>query len=182
MESGHGPYKHIRVIKRSSVNMPQTLIKQQESLSVYHSTGDILSSSIQKDIIKVCEHHIVKHYTTRNQVLGGVIYECKKLSIFGTKYNVGHYIILPESTNEAIVFGRIVKLLACKEYAYFLYEKHIPTHCSKTDLYFVTKKQKHIQGIILSHQLPNFRPLEGYKVGQKKQVSISIKNYMLQHY
>ena len=159
-------------------------MKHKESLSAYHHSGELLSSSIESDIIKVCDHPVVTNYTKSTQVAGGVMYECKKLSVFGTAYRPGHYLILPESTNEAFVFGKIVKLLVCEEYAYFLYERHIPTYCSKTDLWFVSKQKqpKTNRGIILSHQLPDFRPLEAYKMGEKQQLSISIRNYILQNY
>lgn len=91
------------------------------------------------------------------------MYECSKLSVFGTEYKRDQYIILPQSTNVSLVFGKIAKLLCCEEYAYFLYQKSIPRYCQKTDLHFIVEHQQDLNfELIASHHLPDFRPLESY--------------------
>ena len=158
-----------------------TLIKNHENLSVYFSTGEMLSSPVETNITKVSTDIVVEDYLESEKIAGPLL-ECSKLSIFGTEYRVGHYIILPSSTNECFVFGRIVKLLCDEENAYFMYHESIPKYCPKTDLYFVDerpKKRRHYD-IIMAHHLPDYRPLESYEVGESKQASISIRNYLLQ--
>ena len=160
------------------------MITHSENRSVYNLSGQIVPFSIEKCVKNICDDQIVKDYIKNNEVAGEVIFECKKLTIFGTMYKKGHYIILPESTNEHYVFGLIVKLLSCEDYAYFLYKKCVPTYCPKTDLFFINEQQQKLQkiDIILSHQLPDYRPLESYKVGQQQQVSLSMRNNILQLY
>ena len=62
------------------------------------------------------------------------IYECSKISLYGTQYKCGQYIILPESNNSIFHFGKIIKLLACEKYCYLLYQETSNQYCQKTDL------------------------------------------------
>lgn len=135
----------------------------------------MIPSPIEKIIKKVSEDIFVRRYMKKYKIVK-VMYECSKLSIFGTMYKQGHFVILP-SRNDCLAFGRIVKLLSCGENAYFLYKRNVSLHCSKTDLYMLTEHEDY--DIIPSHHLADFRPLNGYLVGEEKKVSISLRNYIL---
>ena len=175
-ESIHSPYKNIRHAKRSSVNILYTLTSQHEYSSVYHSTGDMIPTPIEKTIVRVSEDNRVQKYMKNNKIVGGAIYECSKMSIFGTVYKAGQFVILP-STNDCLAFGKIIKLLSCEFNAYFLYKKTIAVYCSNTDLYMIHEHEDY--DIIPSHHLADFRPLQGYLVGEEKKTSISLRNYIL---
>jgi hypothetical protein len=86
----------------------------------------------------------------------------------------GQLIVLPVSQSNLIEFGKITEILACKKYAYFIYQKMTTTHCTLTDLYFVEEQENY--EFIPSHQLGCFRPLESYEVGQSKRMSVSLRN------
>ena len=106
------------------------------------------------------------------------IYECSKISLYGTQYKCGQYIILPESNNSIFHFGKIIKLLACEKYCYLLYQETSNQYCQKTDLHFITEKKMY--GIIPAHQLGDFHPIEGYAVGERKKTSLSLQNFVLE--
>ena len=61
-ESVHNPYKNIRRTKRTSKNVLYTLISHNEQLSVYHATGKMITSQVEKSIKHVCNDDIVKEY------------------------------------------------------------------------------------------------------------------------
>ena len=92
------------------------------------------------------------------------------------KFGQGHFVILP-SRNDSLKFAKILKLLCCETYAYFLYKKTISTFCSKTDLHMITEYEDF--DIIASNHLEDFRPLHGYLVGEHKKMSVSLRNYVL---
>ena len=156
-ESVHSPYKTIRMKKRSSVNVLHTLITNQERLSVYNLTNGIIPLALEKDIEKVSNHKLVKKFLNSVKVEGGIIYQCKKLIVFGTSYKKGHVVILPGSKNDVPLFGKIIQLLACENYAYFLYKNVLATYCIKTDLFFIEELET--DGFVPAHQLCDPRPL-----------------------
>ena len=77
-----------------------------------------------------------------SKVQGSVLYECNNLSVFGTSYKVGQYVILPNSTNASLCLGKITKLLCCEKYAYLLYEKTRSEYCTKTDLFMINELKR----------------------------------------
>ena len=56
------------------------------------------------------------------------LYECTNLSCFGTSYRLNQFVILPESKNSSMSFGKIVKLLCCSKSGYILYQKLFECH------------------------------------------------------
>ena len=161
-ESQHSPYKQIRLAKRTSVNILYTLSHHHERLSVYNSTGHTLPHDIEKVIVDKNTDEIVMDYLSRFKVKGNSLYECSKLSVFGTAYTQGQYVILPESS-ESLMFGKIEKLLCCEKFGYILYRKTIAKYCTETDLFLIKELKK--CEVIPVHQLPDYRPLQGYTIG-----------------
>ena len=157
-ESCHSPFKGIRYSKRTTINLPFTLMSHIEKINVYNSTGQMIPTPIEKSIKAVCQHELVEKYLKSSNVSGGVIYECSRLKIYGTLYQCEQYIILPESTNSSLVLGRIEKLLCCQEYAYFIYQRNAVSYCPKTDLFIVKGLPEY--DLIASHHLADYRPLE----------------------
>ena len=108
-----------------------------------------------------------------------VLYECSSIYVYGTQYKRGSYVLLPESTNNLPVFGKIWKLLACEEFCHLYYRKTKNTYCSQTDLFMVTEQNSY--GIIRSDHLADYHILHGYKVGEEQKTSISLRNFVLEH-
>ena len=125
------------------------------------------------NIAKICENEIVNNYLKKHNKEGLVIYECTKLVIHRTAYKKGHIIVLPNSNSYSMQFGKIVDLLVCKNYAYFLFKNIRSTYCPMTDLYFLEEIESY--DMIPSHQLGCFRPLETYVVGQNLRASLSLR-------
>ena len=119
-ESNHSHYKQIKRAKRSTVNVLYTMITNDEKKSVYHSTGQMIPSSISTNILGICSDQIVLNYLKKFKVPGDSLYHCSKLIIYGTEYKKGNYIVLPNSTNTQPYFGKISKLLCCKKFGYFI--------------------------------------------------------------
>ena len=71
--------------------------------------------------------------------------------------------------------------MCCEKYGYLAYQQTSSTYCDRTDLFFITEEKQ--QCILPAHQLSigNFRPLEGYRVGETQQMSVSLRNYVLEH-
>ena len=157
-ESGHAQHKGTRQSKRTSVNPLFTMISQNERLSVYNSTGHMIPMAIQKKIKKVSRDNLVQTYLQSFKVPGGIMYQCSKMTIYGTTYKSGEYLILPESTNSSLVIGKICSLLCCQEYAYFKYQRNATSYCPKTDLYYVKGLPEY--DIVASHHLADYRPLQ----------------------
>ena len=128
--------------KRSCKNVPYTLMKQQERLNVYNATSDMLSKEIDKNIQKICTQDIATSYVKTHKVYGGALHECSSLSVFGTAYKKGQYLVLPYSTNDYPRFGKIVQLLCDQKHAYFIYKEQIASYCKLTDVFFVREQEK----------------------------------------
>ena len=116
-------------------------------------SNQLLVSPIDKTIVKVCTDAVVKNYLKSCHVHGGVLYTCKKLSIFNTEYKINQFILLPESTNSSPSFGKIKSLLCDEKYGYLVYEKTTSYYCKKTDLFFININEDAKEEIILAHQL-----------------------------
>ena len=63
-----------------------------------------------------------------------------------------------------------------------LYHHHITTRSPVKHVQQVTKCTMWHYDIIPSRQLADFRPLQGYLVGEEKKTSISLRNYVLDHW
>ena len=178
-ESWHQHFKKIRGAKRTSVNVLKTLIINCELASVYNSTGETMQSEIEMTVQKKCTDELVLKFLETVDVPGGVLYECKKLTVFGTSYKKDQFLILPEATNDAVCLGRIEKLLSCTECGYVVYEKTLCEYQPEIDLYMVTGLGYY--SVVPLYQLPDPIPLQGYAVGVKKTVSVSLRRHILQH-
>ena len=86
---------------------------------------------IDKKIRGIATDKTVSEYLKSNKVVGEKLYVCDNLSVYGTDYIRGQYVILPNSTNSSMMFGRIVKLLCDEEFAYIEYRK--TSSCSSTE-------------------------------------------------
>ena len=178
-ESKHAPLKGIRKSKRTSKNLLFTLISHDERRSVYESTTDMVSCTTEKTIKAICQDEIAKNYLRNSSVPENVLYECSKISVYNTEYRKGQFIVLPSSTNEHLVFGKIRKLLVCKkDNAYFVYEKTTNSYDPISDLYII-HKQTELE-LIPQHQLACYYPLNAYGVGQPTKNTISMKTYVLE--
>ena len=178
-ESGHQTHKNVRIQKKSSINVLQTMATFDEKITVYNLTGNLIPSETEKTIIKPCSDDIVKNYLKKATVQGDTLYECKNISVFNTEYRVGQYILLPKSSHYSPVFGKIMKLLSCESHAYFIFEKTSNRYDVDTDLFFLNGEN--ILDIIPQYQLPCYYPLNSYEVGQDKSSTISTRSYVLDH-
>ena len=178
-ESEHQTHKNVIVEKKSSINPLKTMISFDEKITVFNLTGNLIPSETEKTIIKPCSDDIVKNYLKKETVQGGTLYECKKLSVFNTEYIVGQYILLPKSSHNSPVFGKIVKLLSCQSHAYFIFEETSNRYDVDTDLFFLNGEN--VLDIIPQYQLPCYYPLNSYEVGQDKNITISTRSYVLDH-
>ena len=52
---------------------------------------------MEKSITKVCDEAIVNDYLKKFKVAGGVMYECRNLTVFGTEYKLDQYCLLQGS-------------------------------------------------------------------------------------
>ena len=181
-KSGHGDHKDEREARRTSVNVLYTLISGHERLNVYNSIGERLSLEINMKIQKlVTDDKLVLDFLKDHNVPGAKMYQCSKLSVFSTEYKIDQFIVLPGSKNISPKFGRIKHLLCCQKYGYLVYQDTNSTYCENTDLFFITEGKE--QRILPTYQLSigNFRPLEGYLVGEQNLLSLSLRNYVLEH-
>ena len=178
-ESEHQTHKNVRIEKKSSINPLKTMISFDEKITIYNLTGNVISSGTEKTIIKPCSDDIVKNYLKKATVQGDTLYECKNLSVFNTEYKIGQYILLPKSSHNSPVFGKIVKLLSCQSHAYFIFEKTSNRYDVGTDLFFLNGEN--ILDIIPQYQLPCYSPLNSYEVGQNKSITISTRTYVPEH-
>ena len=177
-ESKHNPLGEIKQKKRTTVNTLFTVVSHDEKTSAYNATGQMIPSDIDKKIVKVCSDKIVLDYQKKFTVPGKKLFLCSKLSVFSTDYAVGQYIVLP-STNAAPKFGKILKLLCCTKFAYFLYKKTDNKYCEKSDLYIISENKD--CDLIPQHKLACFYPLNAYVVGQPKKTTISMKHYICEN-
>ena len=86
-------------------------MSNNERVSVYNSTSDMVVTPIERTITKISKSPIVADYIGKHNVSGGIIYTCSKISVFGTNYREGQVVILPNSDNKLMEFGEIVELL-----------------------------------------------------------------------
>ena len=93
-ESNHSHFKQIRRVKRTSKNVLYTLITNHEKVSVYNSTSEMFPSAIERTIKKIAKEKLVQDFLKSNKVSGKVLYECSKLSVYGTEYKRNTYIVL----------------------------------------------------------------------------------------
>ena len=119
------------------------------------------------------DNELIQDFLASHKVPGHKLYVCSNLSVFNTEYKVGQFIVLPGSNNISPSFGVIKQLMCCEKYGYLAYQQTSSTYCDRTDLFFITEEKQ--QCILPAHQLSigNFRPLEGYRVGEAQQMSVS---------
>ena len=130
-----------------------------ESLSVYNSNNEMLPPSIEKTIQKISTDQITQHSIKSKTVAGNVLFQCSKLSAFGTEYKVNQYVLLSDSSNICPSFGKSMKLLCSKKSAYLMYQKTSNKFCPQTDLFMITEKNE-IDIIQVDH-LADYHPLQG---------------------
>ena len=59
-------------------------------VSVYNSTNKIMPFGIEKNIKAIATDDVVMKYIEKNNVVGGKMYQCNHLSVFGTDYKREH--------------------------------------------------------------------------------------------
>ena len=156
------------------------MVLQDERQNVYNlNSGNMLENEIEKNVKNICSDDIANDYLKKFKVFGGKLFECTTLVIHGTQYHVGQYILLPESSNEYPKFGKIVKLLCDKKHGYFMYQKTSSVYSRETDLFMIKVKEE--QKIIMAKHICTYLPLESYLLGEKKELSISLRHNILQH-
>ena len=160
------------------MNVLYTLIWHDERLSAYNASTEMIPRSLEYTMKKRCTDNIVKDFVKKLPSTR-VIYECSKLSIHGTEYKPGQFVVLPESSNSLPIFGKIYKLLACEKFGYLMFQKTSNKYCPNADLYFLTETQEF--EIVPCMQLPSFHTLEAYPVGEAKKMSLSLRNHILEH-
>ena len=52
-------------------------------------------------------------------------------------------------------------------------------YCCKTDLFMISHQNNH--GIVPIHHLADYYPLQGYLVGEAKNISVSLRNYVVEN-
>ena len=157
-EAKHQPLKEARKKKRCSVNPLSTVANQDERLSVYHSTGQMIPTNIEKRIKKQCHDKTALSFLESYEVSNGVLYECSTLKVFQTNYQKEQFVLLPGSKNSDLLVGKIEKLLCCSDYGYLLYRNMQAEYCPKVDLLFV--KDTNEFDVIPTHWLCDPRPLQ----------------------
>ena len=110
---------------------------------------------IDKKIRGIATDQTVSEYLKSNKVIGEKLYICDNLSVYGTDYIRGQYVILPNSTNSSMMFGRIVNVLCDKEFAYIEYRKTSSYYDERTDLHIVTDNEDF--GITATNHLADYR-------------------------
>ena len=176
----HSTKKQDRMAKRNSKNILLTMVNQDERRNVYNlNSGNMIDCAIEKNIKNICSDDIAIDYLKKFRVFGGKLFECTTLVIHGTQYHEGQYILLPESSNEYPKFGKIVKLLCDSKHGYFMYQKTSSVYSTEADLFMIEVKEK--QKIIMAKHICSYLPLESYELGEKKELSISLRHNILQH-
>lgn len=99
--------------------------------------------------------------------------------MYGTDYKPGAFVILPESTNISPKFGKIFKILCCEKFGYIYYQKTKSTYSPATDLFMITDTEDY--AIVPCQQLPSYHTIEGYLVGEKNEMSLSLISYISEH-
>ena len=133
---------------------------------------------IDKKIRKIADGDVTKEFVNRNKVAGN-LYECSRLSIWGTQYKIGQYVLLRNSTMEDPIFGKIIKLLCGQDQGYLMCQKTTNSYSPGTDLFFVNDQNAF--DVIPTCQLAAYHPLESYLVSEAKLPSLSLRHYVLEH-
>ena len=152
---------------------------QDERLSAYQATSEMVPNAIERTIKNVCTNQIVTDYMKSLKTRDKVLYECSNVKIYGTSYRKGQYVLLPGSTNSLPKFGKIAKLLSSEECGYFMYRKTSNTYDPNFDVYIIEEQQEF--EVIAAHHLACFHPLESYEIGFEKKISISLRSQILEH-
>ena len=145
---------------------------------IYEQLLSEMITEIDKTIRKIADDDITKEFVERNKISGN-LFECSKLSVWGTQYKIGQYVLLRNSTMEDPIFGKIVKLLCSLDQAYLMCQKTSNSYSPATDLFFVN--DENLFEVIPSCQLAAYHPLESYLVSEADLTSISLRHYVLQH-
>lgn len=149
-----------------------------ERLSVYHLSSDMIPKPVESTISKRCTDKVVMDFV-KTLPVPREIFECSKLSVHSTDYKCGQFVILSKSTNSCPLFGKIVKLLSCNKYGYLYVQKTLSVYCPDTDLYFLNDTQQfEIQPCL---QLPAYHTLEAYPVGESRRMSLSMRYFVPEH-
>jgi hypothetical protein len=141
------------------VNPLKTMAVQQEHVAVYNSTNELLKPPKKMKVVEVCDDELVENYVKNSNNVENVLYLCSNLTIFGTEYKVGEFVILPNSTNISPSFGKIKKLLCSQKNGYLMYQKTISVYCEKSDLFMISELSE--DEIIPVEHLADYHPLEG---------------------
>ena len=139
----------------------------------------MIPSNVENTIIRKCNEKIVNDFIATFPVPLDTLYECSHLSSFGTPYKKQQFIILPESKNQSILFGKIEKLLTCTKNGYILYQKMYSEYSEDLDLFFVYETNEF--DVVPLEWLADPRPLQGYALGEADKISVSLKNYICEH-
>ena len=76
--------KDIRRDKKTSVNVPFTLISHDERTTVYNLSNKMFPRKLEKKVHGVCHAKLAKEYAKN---LGTeILYECSKMSNYNTEY------------------------------------------------------------------------------------------------
>ena len=132
---------------------------------------------IDYEIKGVSNDRIVKEYAKKNKVAGDV-FRCSRLTVFGTDYKSGEYVLLPDSTNNSPVFGKIANLFCSADQGYLKYQKTSNTYCMKLDIFYI--KEEPGFDLIPVRQLADYHPLIAYTVTGDR-ISISLRRFILEH-
>ena len=145
---------------------------------IYEQLFSEMITEIDKTIRKIADDDITKEFMKRNKTAGN-LFECSRLSVWGTQYKIGQYVLLRNSKMEEPIFGKIVKLLCSQDQAYLMCQKTTNSYSPGTDLFFVNDENAF--DVIPSCQLAAYHPLESYEVGEAHLPSLSLRHYVLQH-
>lgn len=152
---------------------------QDERVSAYQATSEMIPTAIERTIKKVCNNQIITDYMKSLKTRDKVLYECSNVKIYGTSYRKGQFVLLPGSTNSLPKFGKITKLLSSEECGYFMYRKTRNSYDHNFDVYIIEEQQEF--EVIAAHHLACFHPLESYEIGFEKKISISLRSQILEH-
>ena len=60
-----------------------------------------------------------------------------------------------------------------------MYKKTLSKYSEETDLFVVKVKEE--KSIIMAKHICSYLPLESYEVGEEKDITISLRHYILEH-
>ena len=140
---------------------------------IYAHPESEMVTEIDKSISKECTDDLTMKYLQDFKVAGNMLYECRTLSVWGTEYRVGQYVLIQGSTIDVPVFCIISKLLCCQKCAYLMLQKTSSVYCNKTDLYFISDESDY--EVMPIEHLAAFHPLESYLVSEGQKISISLR-------